>query len=66
MTHLFPVQDGLKIKIGNRIRRGQCERAFCVLLVDRLNQARLGFTRIKPLGRRKGDGAELVEISLVS
>lgn len=36
------------------------------VLVGRFNDRSSGFTTVNPIGRRKGDGAELVEISLVS
>ena len=40
-------------------------RKIFEVLQDRYQTRTSGFTRIKPIGRRKGDGAELVEISLV-
>jgi large subunit ribosomal protein L17 len=33
---------------------------------DRFKNRKSGFTSIKPIGLRKGDGAEMVEISLVN
>lgn len=35
------------------------------VLIERYKDRPSGFTRTKPVGLRKGDGAELVEISLV-
>lgn len=35
------------------------------VLIERYKDRPSGFTRTKPIGLRKGDGAELVEISLV-
>ena len=40
-------------------------RKIFEVLVERYKNRPSGFSRIKPLGRRKGDGAEFVEISLV-
>jgi len=44
--------------------RNAARKVFEVF-VDRYKSRPSGFTRIKPLGTRKGDGAKLVEISLV-
>lgn len=44
--------------------RNAAQKVFEVF-VDRYKSRPSGFTRIKPLGLRKGDGAQLVEISLV-
>lgn len=35
------------------------------VLVDRFHTRSSGFTSIQPVGRRRGDGAELVDISLI-
>ncbi len=35
------------------------------VLIERYKDRPSGFTRTKPIGLRKGDGAEMVEISLV-
>ncbi len=40
-------------------------RKIFEVLVDRYKDRPSGFTRMKPLGLRRGDNAELVEISLV-
>ncbi|HLC76523.1 MAG TPA: 50S ribosomal protein L17 [Candidatus Peribacterales bacterium] len=44
--------------------RNAAQKVFEVF-VDRYKDRPSGFTRMKPLGLRKGDGAKLVEISLV-
>ena len=40
-------------------------RKMMEVLVPRFQKRSSGFTRIRPLGRRLGDGAEMVEISLL-
>jgi large subunit ribosomal protein L17 len=41
-------------------------RKIFEVLIERFKSRNSGYSSIKPLGRRKGDGAELVQISLVS
>lgn len=72
-----PIVDRLITKAKNRpphiavrfinqivTHRNAGQKVFEVF-VDRYKSRPSGFTRMKPLGLRQGDGAELVEISLV-
>jgi large subunit ribosomal protein L17 len=56
----------IAVRFLNRIvtDKNASRKVFEVLL-DRYKGRTSGFARIAPLGRRKGDGAELVEISLI-
>ena len=57
----------LAVRFVNRIvtDRNAAKKMFEVVL-PKFAKRPSGFSRIKPIGKRKGDGAELVEISLVS
>ena len=54
------------IRYLNRVvtDKNACKKTLEVL-VPRYEKRPSGFSSIKPVGRRKGDGAELVEITLV-
>lgn len=57
----------IAIRFVNQIvtTKNASKKIFEVLL-ERFKSRPSGFTRITPVGRRRGDGAEMVEISLVT
>lgn len=56
----------IAVRFLNRIVTDKnASRKIFEVLGERYQKRSSGFTSIKPLGRRRGDGAELVEISLV-
>ena len=56
----------IAVRFLNRIVTDKnASRKIFEVLQSRYHTRTSGFTSIKPLGRRRGDGAELVEISLV-
>jgi len=57
----------ISVRFLNRVvTDSNASRKIFDVLVERFKDRTSGYSSIKPLGRRKGDGAELVQISLVS
>lgn len=57
----------IAVRFLNRVVTDRnASRKIFEVLTERFKNRPSGFTRMRPIGRRRGDGAELVEISLVS